>query len=736
MKPPPDIAPIVSRPADRDRDGTFVDDRLEDTWRRARARLLAAPPAGPEFNAALRELSETVEVEVILSRPVREEDLAAFERAGGQVGHIYAHVSYGWTGSITLSGAVDLPAHLGGDLLGVVAGVEAVTLLDEATRNARVRPAVWARGLDGASTGVVPLAVGILDTGVDATHTDLAARGTYWADWTIDNELTPVDYCAHGTHVAGVAVGSGASAGVNPATLSYVQVGTFPATIGDSFKAPVRIPDSVSSLTWSSALRWSGAGGGTVALSHDYPDGAAWVAIDSQGGIASLGPTTLTTPGLALPHPALSSNRRFTSLVTRDSGSGAAEYALQITKTYAGVGDGYESLRGVAPGARWAGFKIFRNTGTATSIDIDEAIDDLVAQRVAHNIRAATFSFAFSGTPGISITTRNKTNTAALNGIVVCTAAGNGGRIAGGGGVIGDPGRAEYSITAVATSDVNRLTDYSSRGFAAPGDAFDGDDDTKPDLAAPGGSDQETRILAADSNWNDARRNDGANFADAVANDYYNNAGTSMAAPVVAGSALLLIEAMERAGEPWAYTGAGALARVFRVKCLLLMTATETNLARETGGVSPDPALGREVKDEQEGYGVLNVDAAVDAVLEPELDPSGFAHGETFGTGPFDRRCWARAVSIPAGATLEANLTVPGGADYDLYLYRRDPNGFGNPVIEQSSVQAGAGVNESITFTPGAPWRGYLVVKRVSGGGAFSLTGGLTARVERFAGYE
>jgi subtilisin family serine protease len=65
-------------------------------------------------------------------------------------------------------------------------------------------PAAWAAGYTG---GAVP--VGVLDTGVDATHPDLAQSMAASADFTDDGD--GVDRAGHGTHVASIIAGSGAT---------------------------------------------------------------------------------------------------------------------------------------------------------------------------------------------------------------------------------------------------------------------------------------------------------------------------------------------------------------------------------------------------------------------------------------------------------------------------------------------------------------------------------------------
>ncbi|WP_051765021.1 S8 family serine peptidase [Saccharothrix syringae] len=66
-------------------------------------------------------------------------------------------------------------------------------------------PAAWAAGFTGAG-----VAVGVLDTGVDAGHPDLAGRVVEQADFT---GTGTADQVGHGTHVAGIIAGDGAASG-------------------------------------------------------------------------------------------------------------------------------------------------------------------------------------------------------------------------------------------------------------------------------------------------------------------------------------------------------------------------------------------------------------------------------------------------------------------------------------------------------------------------------------------
>jgi subtilisin family serine protease len=716
--PEPPVKPFIVAPVDRDADGSRVDDRIERRVARARATLSRANATAAEKAAAQATLQQPTEVELVFERQITQEQIDAFLKAGGTIDHVFQRVSYGFTGRIAADKADSLPAAMGASLLGVVEKSEVAPTLDHATRNSRTRPATWNAGVDGNSAAppnANGITIAILDTGVDGTHTDLSGRQQYWKDWTADNLPSAQDIGHHGTHVAGIAAGSGAAAGASPTSISFMTLGRFPLSASSFSPAPLYLQPNP--INWTTTLRFATLTTATalVAIGFATGDGPSSSWSGAAGVSGTVSPIATTVSGVTNPQPG--HINRWSPIISTTAGSNGEEYAGATSVSYAGLGDGYNVMRGVAPDTRWAGLKVFQDNGSGNTLDIGEALDDIVAQNSTHNIKVANLSLGVVGDPGLDATTRAKVNTGASNGIVMCVAAGNDG-LAGTAAArqIDDPGRAHYCITVAASNDINQLTDYSNSGFP-PGSFATGDGDLKPDLCAPGGSRHFSMIMAADSNNGDSLNNLGANFSDSVANNYYNISGTSMATPHVAGAAALVIDARQQAGFAWAYNLASTLA----VKAILLATATETNQTREQGP-SSNPTLDRGAKDAQEGYGMINVDAATELFTNAVITgPSISGLSDTFGSGPFDKRCWARRVQLTSGSLVTVNLDNPAGGDYDVYLYSATPDTYGNPVILASSTTAGAGVDHTLTYTPSATQVAYLVVKRVSGSGTWSF---------------
>ncbi|MBV7327502.1 S8 family serine peptidase [Chloroflexi bacterium TSY] len=101
----------------------------------------------------------------------------------------------------------------------------------------------------------------------------------------------------------------------------------------------------------------------------------------------------------------------------------------------------------------------------------------------------------------------------------------------------------------------------------------------------------------------------------------------------------------------------------------------------------PNGGWDRGGKDVKEGYGRVAIDAALEAVSQE------FCAMETdrFGAGLTDKKVWARHLHLYAGKEYKLKLEGPGGADYDLYLYQGTPDNNGDPVIAKK-----AGSNDEI----------------------------------------
>lgn len=722
LVPPPEpaVRPAIAEAYSCDADGDKVEDALLQRMTKARSDFGKAVSAADKAAAQAR-LDAMTDVEVVFKKQITQKQIDTYLAAGGAISHIYQSVSYGWNGQIPLSQVGGLPALLGANVAVVVQPVAAELHMDTATQTGRVRP-IWASGFAGDTNGFsgnTNIAIAIVDTGVDETHTDLNGRRAYWKDTSTDAYASPSDLGQHGSHVAGIALGSGASAGSSAGTLYFTQNGTLSGVPNGSFYPnPIELP--ASTLTFTATARWNGGGSTTLyLLYHTRGTSGGWTAFATSGS----GSSPLTVSSTFTP-----STSRVYSSALLSNGSNTTFVVTNQVSNYPASADGFNKLRGVAPSCRWVGVKVFSDAGTGNTTTIGAGIDEAVTYRTNYNIKVMNLSLGSIGDPGIDTTERQKIITAVSNGIVAVVSAGNDGRnntVAS--RTVDDPGRAALVLTVAAANDVNQLTDYTSVGFTNPVSTSGLEEDYKPDIMAPGGSlSYYTPVLSADSNTGD-----GSAYGDQKTNDYYNIQGTSMSSPFAAGCAALVIDALQRKGTNWNFTSS---LHPRLVKMLLCATASESNTTREDGGtnrtdgVVVNPSLQRAssgpdgypaAKDRYEGYGMINPDAAVEAVSM--VYTQGTSATITLGAGATERRAWARTVSLSGGVAFKPQLTCPAGGDYDMYLYSFTPSAYGTPVILASSTSSGNGSAESNSYTAAVNTNVLLVVKRVAGSGDATL---------------
>ena len=204
-------------------------------------------------------------------------------------------------------------------------------------------------------------------------------------------------------------------------------------------------------------------------------------------------------------------------------------------------GDGEIDFIGVAPGARLIDMKVMADWGSGSAADINEAIEACIENvntdwendgEKNNGVHIMSMSLGTTSDSDGTDSQSQLVNQANAAGIAVIIAMGNDGDEE-----VPSPAAADWSIAVGAidnNDNVNRndddLASYSNYGPRQDDGDSDRWDELKPSVVAPG---SDIRAAAGHANF----------FGDSNAQGWSTLSGTSMATPIVAGVAALLLEA-------------------------------------------------------------------------------------------------------------------------------------------------------------------------------------------------
>ncbi len=362
---------------------------------------------------------------------------------------------------------------------------------------------------------------------------------------------------------------------------------------------------------------------------------------------------------------------------------------------------------GIANATKIVAYKVLNQSGRGYTSDLITALAGVIENREIDHIVSVCLSV---GTLGVdAITINSVIEDVVDSGILVVTSAGNSGI------EVSDPlnklAENKKAIVVGAINDNDQVTSYSSMGKYI-------DTIIKPDIVAPGGSKipgHRSIIGASDE-------------IDKATPSY----GTSIATAIVSAAINILI------GAKWAnwvqWNNLDLTIWVNYIKAILLMTASETNLERENdpststdeSNYSPSlsiaPMTGG-LKDIHEGYGRLNLQAAIDALVK-NLEANSITNSHLISSqnDPLGTHVFARQIDLNEDTQYSFTLSTDNNdADFDLFLFSNKSNQYGEPILLQSS-RKWYGNFDNFYFTPKKNQTNCIVVvKAIEGRSDFTL---------------
>jgi len=374
----------------------------------------------------------------------------------------------------------------------------------------------------------------------------------------------------------------------------------------------------------------------------------------------------------------------------------------------------YSYFTGIANASKLVNYKVLNNSGKGRVSHLISALEFVYKNKNASQIISVCLSV---GTLGEDVSAINRViDEISEQGILVIIAAGNYGIQSY--DTLNSLGKNQNAIVVGAINDEDQVTSFSSMGKILDKGVI------KPDIVAPGGSiiPQHRTIISAAANKN-------------ITSSSY---GTSISTAITSAAINLLIEAKWNNWAQWNILNTSQWSKI--LKSTLLMTATETNLDRED---DPNTEVDESqyspyfyqtqinsthragLKDEHEGYGRINIQAAIDA-LTKTISPNNSYNGHLVNSGnnPLGRHAYARKVNLTANHQYLFNLTgieLFPPTQFDIYLYSNTTNKYGEPILLASSRKSYRAF-DYLYFTPRQnETHPILVIKAINGESNFTL---------------
>ncbi|MFX0153605.1 MAG: S8 family serine peptidase [Candidatus Hodarchaeota archaeon] len=550
--------------------------------------------------------------------------------------------------------------------------------------------------------------IAVLDTGVNSNHDFLTGDILGWENFVDSQPIS--DDNGHGTFISSVISGTGTEP-FDSITPSLIKIsGNYSHTeLFDEFSVSKNYTLKIISINASKAnsnifinsswnLEVSGIDGFWFELYKD--DTLVKSTVNATVNLYYTINHTLTQTSLGIYDLYLKYHKQ---LLTKPTFS----FNTQISYFPEVYIENRTHFTGIANATKIVAYKILNQSGIGYTSDLISAFASVIQNRTKYHIVSVCLSV---GSLGEDIKAINSViNEVIENGIIVVISAGNTGIELS--DSLNKLAENKNAIVVGAINDEDQVTSYSSMGKEI-------DSIIKPDIVAPGGSKLggHRSIIAADKE------------IDKATSAY----GTSIATAIVSASINLLIEARWNDWNQWNNLNLTEWAKY--LKAFLLMTASETNTEREDdpftlvdeSDYSPSLSLApltSGLKDIHEGYGRINIQAAIDA-LTKNVEVNSSINGNLVSSqrNPLGRHVFARQIKLDKDIQYSFNLDVPNFfANFDMFLFSNESNQYGEPILLESSRKE-YGDFDYFYFTPKEKQTNcVIVIKAVQGRSDFTL---------------